>query len=102
MTREILIKCESALEALSEFLKNHRSIFDGCMVDFITKDIFDKVLKEDLQNELLTPDGVMKCANPGCVMPTGHKCRVCTTPVCSFCCQKLALEGIYVCNECHK
>jgi len=53
MTGEILIKCESALETLAEFLKNHRSIFDGCMVDFITKDIFDKVLEKDLQNELL-------------------------------------------------
>ena len=49
MNGEILIKCESALETLSEFLKNHRSIFDGCMVDFITKDIFDKVLKIDLE-----------------------------------------------------
>ena len=53
MTGEILIKCESALETLAEFLKNHRSIFDGCMVDFITKDIFDKVLEKDLQNDLL-------------------------------------------------
>ena len=53
MTGEILIKCESALETLSEFLKKHRSIFDGCMVDFITKDIFDKVLEKDLQNDLL-------------------------------------------------
>ena len=53
MTGEILIKCESALETLAEFLKNHRSIFDGCMVDFITKDIFDKVLEKALQNDLL-------------------------------------------------
>ena len=53
MTREILIENENALKTLAEFLKLHHSKFDVCMVDFITKDIFAKVLQTDLQDEML-------------------------------------------------
>ena len=53
MTREILIETENALETLAEFLKLHHSKFDVCMVDFITKDIFAKVLHKDLQDDML-------------------------------------------------
>jgi len=53
MTRENLIKCETALATLAEFLRKHHLIFDVCMVDFITKDIFNNVLETNLQNEML-------------------------------------------------
>ena len=53
MTREILIETENALKTLAEFLKLHHSKFDVCMVDFITKDIFAKVLHKDLQDDML-------------------------------------------------
>ena len=46
------IKCESALDKLASFLKRHHAIFDVCMVDFITKDIFG-TLHPGLQEDLL-------------------------------------------------
>ena len=48
-----LLKCESALDKLASFLKRHRAIFDVCMVDFITQNIFDSVLQPGLQEDLL-------------------------------------------------
>lgn len=50
-----LEKCAFGLEKLALFLNQHRSIYDVCMVDFITKDIFEKsirneAIKADLQN----------------------------------------------------
>ena len=36
-----LLKCESALDKLANFLERHRAIFDVCMVDFVTKNISD-------------------------------------------------------------
>ena len=53
MTRESLINCEIALKTLAEFLGRHHSKFDVCMVDFITKDLFDNVLEQTLQDEML-------------------------------------------------
>ena len=50
MTGQKVIKCEKALEKLALFLQQNHAIFDVCMVDFITKDIFecldDKVKKD--------------------------------------------------------
>ena len=48
-----LVKCEKALGQLAEFLKNHHPIFNVCMVDFITKDIFQHVLNFDIGENLL-------------------------------------------------
>ena len=48
-----LLKCESALDKLASFLRRHRAIFDVCMVDFITQNIFDSVLQPGLQEDLL-------------------------------------------------
>ena len=53
MTRESLINCEIALKTLAEFLGRHHSKFDVCMVDFITKDLFDNVLEQTLQDDML-------------------------------------------------
>ncbi|XRB19838.1 hypothetical protein RI054_22g96850 [Pseudoscourfieldia marina] len=41
------------------------------------------------------------CGNPGCVIPTGHTCRKCGTPVCTLCAGKLGLEGVWECNVCN-
>ena len=48
-----LLQCESALDKLASFLKQNHAIFDVCMVDFITKDIFDSVLQPELRESLL-------------------------------------------------
>jgi len=48
-----LLKCESALDKLANFLERHRAIFDVCMVDFVTKNIFESVLQPGLQEDLL-------------------------------------------------
>ena len=48
-----LVKCEKALGQLTEFLKKHHPIFNVCMVDFITKDIFQHVLNFDIGENLL-------------------------------------------------
>ena len=53
MSGEILIEKENALKTLAEFLNLHHSKFDVCMVDFITKDIFSKVLHKDIQDDML-------------------------------------------------
>ena len=53
MNSRSLFQCESALDKLASFLKQYRAIFDVCMVDFITKDIFDSVLQVELRESLL-------------------------------------------------
>ena len=48
-----LVKCEKALAKLALFLKKYHPIFDICMVDFVTNDIFQQVLSFELQQNLL-------------------------------------------------
>lgn len=47
-----LKQSSDALIRLSEFLLGHYSIINVCMVDFITKNVFDQVLDEDVGQEL--------------------------------------------------
>ena len=42
-----LIKCSTVLTSLSEFLSEHSAIINVCMVDFISKNIFEKILSGD-------------------------------------------------------
>ena len=48
-----LVKSEKALVKLANFLQNHEKIINVCMVDFISKDIFQNVLEKDIQKELI-------------------------------------------------
>ena len=47
-----LIKCSTVLTSLSEFLSEHSAIINVCMVDFISKNIFEQILSGDVAGEL--------------------------------------------------
>lgn len=54
MNRKKLAKCTTALGNLALFLNQQRSIYDVCMVDFITRDIFKNGIKDQgIKNDLL-------------------------------------------------
>jgi hypothetical protein len=52
MKQEQLALCTLALEKLSAFLVEYYEIINVCMVDFITKNLFNKVLKSDVSDEM--------------------------------------------------
>lgn len=52
MKQDHLRLCSLALEKLSAFLMEHFDIINVCMVDFISKNLFDKVLNCDVRNEM--------------------------------------------------
>jgi len=57
---EHLAKCYLALERLSTFLKTYQDLMNVCMVDFITKDVFENILSPDIKDDLnrLTDDDI--------------------------------------------
>ena len=48
------LSCEKALNRMAIFLKQHHEIIDVCMIDFVTQDILNKVIKShEMKVELL-------------------------------------------------
>ena len=45
---------KSGLTKLAGFLKKYQPIYNVCMVDFVTKDIYESVLSEEVKKELGT------------------------------------------------
>ena len=50
--KEKLLTFELALSKLANVVSEYQNIFDVCMVDFITKDVFEKAIPPDLQISL--------------------------------------------------
>ena len=50
--KEKLLTFEQSLLKLANVISEYQNIFDVCMVDFITKDVFEKAITPDLQKSL--------------------------------------------------
>ena len=53
-----------ALENLANFISNYHNLIDVCMVDFVTKDVFDNAVPNDLKEDLQKLNDNEICALP--------------------------------------